>query len=177
MTLWNQTLELLKIGYISLFKKVGGEKNLSLSNIFAFIILPIIVFGGCIYSKVIIKEGLVSDIITVLSIFLGITLGVIFIVPDKLSQRLESDTSTNESDVESRLRYKRFCKLFIQRLSFVLILCVILIILSLIVELISRTAAILVSAIIIGLFVLSILSILKLIIDIYVFLMTDIEDK
>lgn len=175
MTLWYHTLELVRIGFISLFKSPDGNRNVSIANVITFVVLPLFTIVGCICYDIIIKESLVSDILTVLSIFLAITLGVIFIVPDKLSKRLEEDTSSNESDVNSRIRYKNFCKLFIQRLSFVLVLCVLLIILSIVMEILPCFASNIISSLIIGLFALSILSILKLIIDIYVFLMSDLS--
>lgn len=175
MILWHHTWELLRVGFNSLFKSPDGYRNVSFANVITFVILPLLVMAGCIYYNVIIKETLVSDILTVLSIFLAITLGVIFIVPDKLSKRLEDDTSTNESDVNSRIRYKNFCKLFIQRLSFVLVLCVLLIILTIFLEILPKIVSNILSSIIFGLFALSILSILKLIIDIYVFLMSDLS--
>lgn len=175
MTIWRHTWELLHVGFNSLFKSPDGYRNASTTNVITFVILPLLVIGGGIYYKVTIKESLVSDILTVLSIFLAITLGVIFIVPDKLSKRLEDDTSTNESDVNSRIRYRNFCKLFIQRLSFVLVLCVLLIILTILMEILPSIASNILSSLIFGLFALSILSILKLIIDIYVFLMSDLS--
>lgn len=175
MTLWYHTLELVRIGFISLFKSPDGNRNVSIANVITFVALPLLAIVGCMCYGIIIKESLVSDILTVLSIFLAITLGVIFIVPDKLSKRLEEDTSSNESDVNSRIRYKNFCKLFIQRLSFVLVLCVLLIILTIVMEILPCFASNIISSLIIGLFSLSILSILKLIIDIYVFLMSDLS--
>lgn len=175
MTLWHHTLELVRIGFISLFKSPDGYRNAGFANVITFVALPILVIAACIYYGVIIKESLVSDILTVLSIFLAITLGVIFIVPDKLSKRLEEDNSANESDANSRIRYKNFCKLFIQRLSFVLVLCVLLIIIAIVMEILPGVASNIFSSLIIGLFALSILSILKLIIDIYVFLMSDLS--
>lgn len=175
MTLWHHTWELLRIGFNSLFKSPDGYRNVSIANVTTFAVLPILVIVGCIYYKVIIQDSLVSDILTVLSIFLAITLGVIFIVPDKLSKRLGDDISTNESDVNSRIRYKNFCKLFIQRLSFVLVLCVLLIILTIMMEILPSSASNIFSSLIFGLFALSIISILKLIIDIYVFLMADLS--
>lgn len=167
MTLWHHTWELLRVGFSSLFKSPNGHCNVSIASVITFAAIPLLVIAGCIYHDVIIKESLVSDILAVLSIFLAITLGVIFIVPDKLSKRLEDDTSTNESDVNSRMRYKNFCKLFIQRLSFVLVLCVLLIILTILMEILPSIASNIFSSLIFGLFALSILSILKLIIDIF----------
>lgn len=175
MTLWLHTWELLRVGFNSLFKSPDGDSHVSIANIITFVAVPLLVIVGCIYYDVAIKEDLVSDILTILSIFLAITLGVIFIVPDKLSKRLEGDTSTNESDVNSRTRYKNFCKLFIQRLSFVLVLCVLLIILTILMEILPNIASTIFSSLIFCLFALSILSILKLIIDIYVFLMSDLS--
>lgn len=175
MNLWQNTWELIKIGYNSLFKDPTGYGKVKISGVLTFAGLPLLIILGCLCLNITIQESLVSDILTVLSIFLAITLGVIFIVPDKLTKRLEADISTNESDVNSRNRYKRFCRLFIQRLSFILILSVILIILTIIMQILPSCCEVILSSLIFGFFALSILSILKLIIDIYIFLIDDID--
>lgn len=176
MNLWHHTWELIKIGYNSLFKSPNGYGNNKIPGLITYLGIPLLIIIGSIYFNVTIHESLVSDILTVLSIFLAITLGVIFIVPDKLSKRLESDSSTNESDVNSRVRYKNFCRLFIQRLSFILILSVVLIILTIIMQILPNSCEVILSSLIFGLFALSILGILKLIIDIYIFLIDDINN-
>lgn len=176
MSLWKNSGELIKKGYKSLYKGNDGGVEITLSSIISYIILPIAVITLSWIYRIEIGENLVSDILTILSIFLAITLGVIFIVPEKLSKRLENDNSSNESDVNARIRYKNFCKLFIQRLSFVLVLSVIIIIFSIITDFIKGYSIIVLSALILGLFTLSILSILKLIIDIYLFLISDLDN-
>ncbi len=175
MNIWRDTLELIWTGFKSLFREPNGIGNCTISGVLTYVGVPLIVSICSILFNVLIKESLISDILTVLSIFLAITLGVIFIVPDKLSKRLDSDTSENQSDINSRIRYKNFCRLFIQRLSFILVMSVVLIILTIIMQIISDFCMVILSGIILGLFALSILSILKLVIDIYVFLMADIN--
>lgn len=176
MSVWKYSWQLIKVGYGSMFKNHNDLKAYTVSNIVTFIGIPMTVIVCGFLSKFSIEPTLVSDILTILSIFLAITLGVIFIVPDKLSKRLESDKSENESDRNDRRRYKNFCKLFVQRLSFVLILCVAVIVLTLIMKLFPNNPNIILSSLIIGLFILSILCILKLIVDIYLFLMNDLSE-
>lgn len=176
MKLLKDTFLLLKIGLQSLFKNSSGSCETKLSNLFVFILIPILI-GILSYQKAFrIDNNLISDILTVISIFLAITLGVIFIVPEKLAQRLEIDKSQNESKINNRKRYKNFCKLFIQRLTFVLILCVIMIMSTFLMKIFPSYIDNVISSIILTLFSLSILTILKLVIDIYLFLMADIDD-
>ena len=176
MSLWGHTWELIKYGYGSFFKDHDNFNGWTVSNVLTFVGIPIgVVICGCIF-KYSISTDLISDILTILSIFLAITLGVIFIVPDKLSKRLEIDDSENETNKNDRKRYKNFCKLFIQRLSFVLILCVVVIILTILMKWLPKTFDILLSSFIIGFFILSILCILKLIVDIYQFLTKDLNE-
>lgn len=175
MNIWRDTIELIWTGFKSLLRNPNGIGNLTIITVLNYTGIPLLVAIFSILFNVRIQEALISNILTVLSIFLAITLGVIFIVPDKLSKRLESDTSTNQSDVNSRIRYKNFCRLFIQRLSFILVMSVILIMLTIIMQVIPDVCMVYLSAIILGLFALSILSILKLVIDIYIFLMADIS--
>lgn len=175
MSLWKYSWDILRIGYCSLFKDYSEKKSLTFANILTYSILPIFAILGSLLEKFKIDQQLVSDILTILSIFLAITLGVIFIIPDKLSKRLESNQSKNESDKYSKIRYKNFCKLFVQRLTFVLILCVFLIIITILMK-VLKTGELYFSSIILGLFTLAILSILKLVIDIYIFLKDDISE-
>lgn len=176
MKLFKETLSLLKIGLKSLFKNSTGNYDNKLSNLIVFILIPILIGILSFRKAFLVDNNLISDILTVISIFLAITLGVIFIVPEKLAQRLELDKSKNESNINNKKRYKNFCKLFIQRLTFVLILCVIMIMSTFLMKIFQEYLNNLISSFILALFSLSVLSILKLVIDIYIFLMADIDD-
>lgn len=176
MKILKDTFSLLKIGLKSLFKNSSGNYDKKLSNVIVFIIIPISIGILSYHKAFLVDNNLISDILTVISIFLAITLGVIFIVPEKLSQRLELDKSQNESNINSRKRYKNFCKLFIQRLTFVLILCVIMIMSTFLMKIFPLYLNSIISSFILTLFSLSVLSILKLVIDIYIFLMANIDD-
>lgn len=176
MKLFKDTLYLLKVGLKSLFKNSAGNYDKKLSNLIVFILIPILIGILSFHKAFLVDNNLISDILTVISIFLAITLGVIFIVPEKLAQRLEFDKSPNESNKNNRKRYKKFCKLFIQRLTFVLILCVIMIMSTFLMKIFPINLSNVISSFVLTLFSLSVLSILKLVIDIYIFLMADIDD-
>lgn len=174
--MWRLTIELIWIGFKSLFATPNRQRINIVTGIITYIIIPVTIIISSWASCVTINQNLISDILTIISIFLAITLGVSFIVPEKLSKRIEGDISQNESDVNARIRYKNFCTIFIKRLTFVLVLSVLLIILTIIMQIFPTWLTIPLSSIILGLFTLSILSILKLIIDIYIFLINDISE-
>lgn len=174
MQLWKHIWQLLKIGFLSLFESNNGINNHKFGNFITYIGIPFLIVI-CSYSFSVKADGISDDILTTLSIFLAIALGVIFIVPDKLTKKIETQTSTNESRLKFLDRYKKFCILFIRRLSFVLVLSVIIIIASVVLKMVEGIIAKLLSAFILGLFTLAILSILKLIVDIYGFLVDEIN--
>lgn len=173
--MWHSTVELIYTGFKSLFLNPNGFGSSIISGITTYVIIPCIVVCISFLYKIQIQESLVSDILTILSIFLAITLGVIFIVPDKLTKRFVQENSQNESDKNAKIRYRNFCKLFIQRLSFILVLSVILIVATIIMKVSSDKLLLIFSSLVMGMFTMSILCILKLIVDIYIFLMDDIS--
>lgn len=174
MTFWRHIWYLLRVGFLSLFESNNGVVKTGISYWLTFIGIPIAIGIGCFLCSVSAKT-IANDILTTLSIFLAIALGVIFIVPDKLAKKVESNFSENESRINYLARYKNFCKLFIRRLTFVLVLSVFLIIISILLQMFPKDIEILASAIVFMMFTLAILSILKLVIDIYGFLMEEIN--
>lgn len=176
MILIKNTLYVLKIGFISLFKNSSGYKDGFVANVIIFAIVPILIGILSYFNGFFINNDLISDILTIISIFLAITLGVIFIVPEKLAKRLDMDNSKNESDQYNRKRYTNFCKLFIQRLSFVLILCVFMIMSTYMIKIFPVTIKCIISSLVLTLFSLSLFCILKLVVDIYIFLISDIDN-
>lgn len=174
MNFWICIIELVKKGFLSLFETTNGSKHITIINFITFVCIPIGYSFFC-YDNSIDLSDRVNDILTTISIFLAITLGVIFIVPDKLTNKIQKIKSKNESDIVYIKRYKKFCKLFIQRLTFLLLLSVFIIICSICLSGLPVNIEKYVSSIIMGLFILSILSILKLIVDIYIFLMEEMK--
>lgn len=174
MIFWKHIYQLLSIGFLSLFESNNGIVRHNWGNILTFIGIPIAIGVGCLLCSISAK-AISNDILTTLSIFLAIALGVIFIVPDKLAKKVESNISDNESRVNYLNRYKNFCRLFVRRLTFVLVLSVFLIITSVLLQMFPASVEIYVSAIIFMMFSLAILAILKLVIDIYGFLMEEIN--
>lgn len=174
MTFWKHIWHLLRIGFLSLFESNNGIVRNNFGSWFTFVGLPIIIGLGCLYCSISAK-AISNDILTTLSIFLAIALGVIFIVPDKLAKKIESNVSENESRINYMSKYKNFCKLFVQRLTFVLVLSVFLIIISVLLQMFPSSVEIYISAVVFMMFTLAILSILKLVIDIYGFLMEEIN--
>lgn len=174
MTFWKHIWHLLRIGFLSLFESNNGIVKNNVGSWLTFVGVPLAIGCGCLFWSISAK-AISNDILTTLSIFLAIALGVIFIVPDKLVKKVEGNLSDNESKINYLGRYKNFCKLFIRRLTFVLVLSVFLIIISVLLQMIPPVVDIYISAVVFMMFTLAILSILKLVIDIYGFLMEEIN--
>lgn len=174
MNIWRYIIKLLIHGFLSLLELNNGSKFVIIGNIITFICVPILYSIYCYNNSVNVAER-INDILTTISIFLAIALGVIFIVPDKLTNRIKQITTENESDVLYIKKFKDFCKLFIKRLTFLLLISVFIIIISICVPGLPTYIQKYISSSIMGLFILSILSILKLIVDIYKFLIENIK--
>lgn len=184
MNLWANVGHLLATGYKSLFRNHLNHENGKVSNVCTFLGIPILATIITFYFNIS-AQSFSNDILTTLSIFLAITLGVIFLIPEKLSQKVEKLTIDDEARRNYIKRYKLFCSLFIKRLTFVLVLSVLLIIVSITLNAATPNEPIshsyinwglrCTSSLIFGTFVLAILAILKLIVDIYIFLMDELK--
>jgi|GEM_PF-1941328 len=98
MNIWGYIIKLLIHGFLSLLELNNGSKFVIIGNIITFICVPILYSIYCYNNSVNVAER-INDILTTISIFLAIALGVIFIVPDKLTNRIKQITTENESDV------------------------------------------------------------------------------
>lgn len=77
--MWRLTIELIWIGFKSLFATPNRQRINIVTGIITYIIIPVTIIISSWASCVTINQNLISDILTIISIFLAITLGVIFI--------------------------------------------------------------------------------------------------
>ena len=166
-----------KEGLKSLLYDIDGNYRGKTQAVLFFVLIPIIISAFFLLKKVDISE-IIDAILTILSIFTALIFGVLFTVPDKLSQRIERlNKSLTDNDTKNYLiRFSNFTKGFVQQISFVIVLSI-----SSIIFLISHKLCdnfylqLILTAVNVILFYYLIMYILIILSNIYTLLMDDIE--
>lgn len=170
---------IIKRGTQSLMYDYDGQRLSRLNIGLWFFLLPLcICFIDIVTAKCMSAETL-NTVLTVLSIFTSLLFGVIFVVPEKLNTRIEKYKGQTDNETDNYLcRFRNFAKLFVNRLSLVITLCIFLIILlsALLItpDYLSIFRMVLNSISVLA-FYFIVLTLLILLIDIHALLLDDIE--
>lgn len=131
-------LRIIKEGILSLYTNTEGKITVFSSSL-KFLVIPFaFAIGAYRYLPVSDLKEMVDPLMEVLSIFVSIILGVIFVVPDKL--RAKAEELSEHTDDASRgylIRFKNFTKNIVGQLSLILIFSILLIMLLLIVKVVQ----------------------------------------
>ena len=118
-------------------------------------------------------KDIIDILINCLSIFTALIFSVLFIVPDKLSQRIKClQEKRDDSKNNYLIRFLNFSKIFVKQVSFIIVLCMVLIVLLILQKI--QTCSILVFANSF-LFTVLIMYLLLILSNIYILLMDDID--
>lgn len=174
--IYTQIFIIIKDGIKSLLYDIDGNKNSKLQIYLGFIIVPIAI---CIISiwKEINLGYIIDTLLTVLSIFTALIFGVLFTVPDKLSQRI--DKFKNKADNSTRnylIRFTNFTRSFVQQIAFIIVVSIALIILLVLTKIATNNIInIALTTIDLVLFYYLLIYILATLSNIYTLLMDDID--
>lgn len=127
--IFKQIYRIIKDGIKSLLYDIDGNKRSKFQVYLGFIFVPIVI---CIITvwKEINLEDIIDTLLTVLSILTALIFGVLFTVPDKLSQRIERlKNKTDNSTKNYLIRFSNFTRSFIQQITFIIVISIVLIIL------------------------------------------------
>lgn len=170
--MYKQIYLIIKDGIISLLKDVDGNKRKMGEIIFSFFIIPLIITISAKFLNINISEA-IETLLTCLSIFTTLIFGILFTVPEKLSQRIDTLNETKDDASQNYLiRFSNFSKGFVQRVSFVVIICLLLIILLIIQKIYDSSFITLIIIYFFGIIFMLILLILS---DVYILLKDEIE--
>lgn len=124
--MFSQIIRIINNGITSLFYNVDGKRN-SIFKICISFIIPLIV---AIYFKNRDIGGVIDILINCTSILTVLVFSTLFIVPDKLSQRIKY-LQEKEDDGKNNylIRFLNFSKIFVKQVSFIIVLCMVLIVL------------------------------------------------
>lgn len=100
--MFSQIIRIINNGVTSFFYNIDGEKNSIFKICISFIIIPLIV---AIYFKNRDMTNIIDILINCLSIFTALIFSALFIVPDKLSQRIKY---LQEKRDDSKNNYLKF---------------------------------------------------------------------
>ena len=118
-------------------------------------------------------KDIIDILINCLSIFTALIFSALFIVPDKLSQRIKClQEKRDDSKNNYLIRFLNFSKIFVKQVSFIIVLCMVLIVLLILQKI--QTCSILVFANSF-LFTVLIMYLLLILSNIYILLMDDID--
>lgn len=127
--IFKQIYRIIKDGIKSLLYDIDGNSRSKFQVYLGFIFVPIVI---CIITvwKEISLEDIIDTLLTVLSIFTALIFGVLFTVPDKLSQRIERFKNKTDSGTKNYLiRFSNFTRSFVQQIAFIIVISIALIIL------------------------------------------------
>lgn len=118
--MFSQIIRIINNGVTSLFCNIDGEKNSIFKICISFIIIPLIV---AIYFKNRDMKNIIDILINCLSIFTALIFSALFIVPDKLSQRIKYlQEKRDDSKNNYLIRFLNFSKIFVKQVSFIIVL-------------------------------------------------------
>lgn len=167
--MFSQIIRIINNGITSLFYNVDGKRK----PIFKICISFIIPFIVAIYFKNKDIRNVIDIIINCISILTVLVFSALFIVPDKLSQRIKClQEKADDSKNNYLIRLLNFSKIFVKQVSFIIVLCMVLIVLLILQKI--QTCSILVFANSF-LFTVLIMYLLLILSNIYILLMDDID--
>lgn len=171
-----QLCNILENGYLSLKTDIDGNKLPSIQIKILLIIVPYCIIGVSYWLEINLSNS-IDTILTTLSIFTALIFGILFIVPEIFSKRIDA-LSQKKDDINKNylIRFHNFTKKFVQQTSFIIVLSILNIVLLLIQKIISNELGILIlSAINCSLFYILLMFILIILVNIYILLMDDVN--
>lgn len=171
-----QLCNILENGYLSLKTDIDGNNLPSTQTKIHFIFIPFCIIGIAYWLEINLSNS-IDTILTTLSIFTALIFGVLFIVPERFSKRIDT-LSQKKGDINQNylIRFHNFTKKFVQQTSFIIVLSILNIVLLLIQKIISNENGILIlSAINCSLFYILLIFILIILVNIYILLMDDVN--
>lgn len=168
--MFTQIIRILKDGIMSLFYDIDGNKKSKTKISFFFVIIPIVFsFMSLKLDK---ANEIIDTLLACLSIFTALIFTVLFIVPEKLSNRVNILKEKDDDATRGYLiRFYNFTKSFVQQMSFVIVQNLTLIILLVTQKLYPCNVLIFINS---GLFIVLIFYVLTILSNMYILLMDDI---
>jgi hypothetical protein len=124
---------ILKDGIKSLLHNIDGNSRSTIHMVTILLLIPILLIVLSVYNSTLFPHKIVDTFISALSIFTALIFGIIFIAPDKLSQRVELFKNQKDDAITNYIiRYKNFTKSFIAQIGSIIIIAIILLVMLLI---------------------------------------------
>jgi len=121
-------LEMIMAGCRSLTYDLNGNKKNFFPILFWFIFLPFLLSGLTYSLNWKFPNDSIGLIVSILGIFTALIFGVIFIAPDKFSQRIELYKDTDDDSINNYLiRFENFANSFVEYITLIIICAVFLI--------------------------------------------------
>jgi|GEM_PF-1146647 len=174
--IFKQIYRIIKDGIKSLLYDIDGNKKSKFQVYLGFIFVPMVICIITIWKEINLGD-IIDTLLTVLSIFTALIFGVLFTVPDKLSQRIERfKNKTDNSTKNYLIRFSNFTRSFVQQIAFIIVISIVLIILLVFLKVVTdNTIKLALTTISSVLFYDLVMYILVTLSNIYTLLMDDID--
>lgn len=139
--LYKQIYRIIKGGIESLLYDIDGNIRSKYQMSLGFVFVPIIICIITVWKEISLKD-IIDTLLTVLSIFTALIFGVLFTVPDKLSQRIERYKNKSDNSTKNYLiRFCNFTRSFVQQITFIIVISIVLIILLVFLKVVTDNIA------------------------------------
>lgn len=166
-----QIIKISKEGLMSLFYDIDGNKRGKIKIFILFIIIPFIL--SLFSLKLDQVDKIIDTLLTSLSIFITFIFTALFIVPDKLSSRIDMLKGKDDDATRNYLiRFYNFTKSFVQQMSFIIIQSLALIISLVVQKLYPCKMLTFINSVLLIVLILYLLTILS---NMYILLMDDLH--
>ena len=133
-------INILKEIYTNTFsflsKDDSGRNKKRNSTYCYFKVLPVVLSTLLVVSNIYLDKDIISYLISFISIFAGLFFALIFIVVDKFNVRRNTFTTNNDEDVNYIERYKLFSIRFINQISYLILVSILLILIMIFISVI-----------------------------------------
>lgn len=184
MTLFQQVRQILGKGFKSaLVNEDGQRRSVVLFSLF-YIIIPLAILGYGICIRLDSYDNLINPILGIVTVFVAFVFQIVFNSNDKFASKYEIYQAKKEKDTLTEhyknyiTRLKNLTKQFIQVLSFLILLSLLIMVVGLTYKLLPKgTLTIIVSSLVVMLFYLWLVYLVNAVVDMYQLLMDDINKK
>lgn len=184
MTIFQQVRQILYKGFKSaLFNDNGQRRSYPVFMLF-YIAIPLTLLAVSIYIKLDNYNGLMTPILGIVTVFVAFVFQIVFNSNDKFASKYESYLTKKEKGELTEhyknylIRLKNLTKQFIQILSFLIFLSLLIMVISLLYNMMPKgEPRVIISSIVVTCFYYWILYLVNAVVDMYTLLMDDINKR
>jgi len=184
MTLFHQVRQILTKGFKSAIVNENGLRRSLVLFIIFYVVVPLGILAAGIYLKMDNYDNIINPILGIVTVFVAFVFQIVFNSNDKFASKYESyqvkkeNNTLTEHYINYLKRLKNLTTQFIQILSFLILLSLFIMVVSLLYKLLPQgEPTIIVSSIVVTCFYFWVVYLVNAVVDMYQLLMDDLNKK